>query len=169
MAHMTFYEITENIRSILDRMGQEMEQEGFISEETLAEYQTLAEEKDDKIESIALFYKETQAEADAIKAEAKKLAERADMAQKKADRLKEYLTSIMMIEEEEKFTTSRVKVSFRKSESVVVDDDLQNVDPRFVIEKTTFSADKAGIKEAIKNGEEVKGARLETKQNIQIK
>lgn len=166
---MTMFEINDSIRAVLDKMGREMETEGFVSDETLAEYEALSEAKDDKMESIALYYKETQAEADAIKAEAKKLAERAEVAQKKADSLKGYLSRIMEIDEMEKFTTSRVKVSFRKSESVIVDDDLKNVDERFVITKTTYAADKASIKEAIKNGEDVKGAHLETKQNIQIK
>jgi len=169
---MNIFEIDESIRQALDRMTEEMEETGCVSDEMALELSSLNEAREKKIEGLALYFKEAQAEADAIKEEAKKLAERARTAQNKADYLKGYLSRILFnpeAEKQDKFETSRVRVSFRKSESVDVDDDWQKIDENFVIVKTDHQIDKAGIKEALKAGIEVKGASLKTNYNIQIK
>lgn len=59
-------------------------------------------------------------------------------------------------------------ITFRKSEQTVIDDEsILPVD--YVIEKITYSPDKTKIKAAIKAGQEVQGAHIEVKNNIQIK
>jgi hypothetical protein len=61
-----------------------------------------------------------------------------------------------------------IKINFRKSESVEIDN-LALLDAKFLNEKVTITPDKMAIKEAIKNGEDVNGARLVINNNIQIK
>lgn len=169
---MNIFEIDESIRQALDKMTEEMEETGCVSDEMALELSSLNEAREKKIEGLALYFKEAQAEADAIKEEVKKLAERAKTAQNKADYLKGYLSRILFnpeAEKQDRFETSRVRVSFRKSESVDVDDDWQKIDENYVIVKMDHQIDKAGIKEALKAGIEVKGASLKTNYNIQIK
>lgn len=163
---MTMFEIKEGIRVLLERLYTEVDGDGCVSDDTMAELEALNEAKEDKIESIALYYKETQAEAEAIKAEAKKLAERAKSAENKAESLKNYLSRILQEEEADKFSTPRVKVSFRKSEQVIVDD-VESLGEEFT--KVKIEPDKTAIKKAIKDGNNVSGAHIETMNNIQIK
>lgn len=59
-----------------------------------------------------------------------------------------------------------LKISFRKSESVEVDN-VDELDEKF--KKVKVEADKTAIKQAIKNGEEIKGARLVKNNNLQIR
>lgn len=58
------------------------------------------------------------------------------------------------------------KVSYRRSEAVIVDD-VNELDRAFC--KVKLEADKTAIKEAIKRGEEVKGAYMEIRNNLTIK
>jgi hypothetical protein len=64
--------------------------------------------------------------------------------------------------------TPPLKISFRKSESVEIDDESA-ISFAYLKEKITYTIDKTAIKEAIKKGEVVAGARLQVNQNIQIK
>lgn len=67
-----------------------------------------------------------------------------------------------------KIESTLINLYFRKSESVEVDN-MAQLDKKFIVEKLTLSPDKKAIKEAVKSGEEVKGARLITNNNLQIK
>lgn len=167
MNHMTMFEIKEEIRRLLENLYTEADEDGCVSDETMAALEALNEAKEDKMESIALYYKEMQAEADAIKAEAENLANRAKSTQKKADSLKAYLSRILQEDGMEKFSTARVKVTFRSSEAVIVDED--NVSKTYLKKNIKYVPDKTAIKEALKAGKKVKGAYLETRNNIQIK
>ena len=123
---MTIFEIDGDIRALLDKMSEEMEAEGCVSDETAKQITDLNEMRDQKIESLALYFKEAQAEADAIKEEAKRLTERGRIAQNKADRLKEFLKTIVYdpyAPKQKGFETPRVKIGFRASEKVMIEGD----------------------------------------------
>lgn len=97
------------------------------------------------------------------------LAERERTARNKAESLKQYLSNYMG---GGKFSTSRVIISFRKSESVDVSDikelmKLDNADNYLKYSEPT--PDKAAIKQAIKDGAKIPGCSLVEKNNIQIK
>ena len=66
------------------------------------------------------------------------------------------------------FETSKCKLSFRKSKTVEVPN-IDLLDPAFIVTKTEITPDKKAIKAAIEAGENVAGAFIEEKQNIQIK
>ena len=59
-----------------------------------------------------------------------------------------------------------LKISFRKSESVEIDN-VEELEDRF--KRVKVEADKTAIKQAIKSGKEVKGARLVENNNLQIR
>lgn len=60
------------------------------------------------------------------------------------------------------------KIGYRKSDSVEVID-IKQLPKKYIKTKIEESPDKIAIKDAIKNGKEVKGAKIVTNYNIQIK
>lgn len=60
------------------------------------------------------------------------------------------------------------KISYRKSDSVDVFD-FDNLPEEYIKTKIEKNPDKIAIKDAIKNGKDVKGAKIVTNYNIQIK
>lgn len=122
-------------------------------------------EREAKIEGIACWIKNLLSDAEAIKAEKNALAEREAKCRKKAEQLKEYLTYALG---GEKFSTAKCAVSFRKSESVEVED-LTLIPAELLRVKASYEADKTAIKAAIKAGREINGCRLVENISAQIK
>lgn len=121
--------------------------------------------REDKIEGVGLWIKNLQAEAEAVKKEKDAMAERQRRLEKKAESLKDYLAYAL---QGEKFSTPRIAMSWRKSESVLIPDEAL-LDDRFVNITMIKKPDKKLIKDTLKAGREVPGAELVTKQNLQIK
>lgn len=108
------------------------------------------------------------AEAEALKAEKQKLAKRQQTAERAADRDARFLSYLT---NGEKYQDNEVKITYRKSETVVTDDDfcdwaMSNA-PGLV--KITPEPRKADIKRLLKNGTMIEHAHLEERKNIQIK
>ena len=122
------------------------------------------EVEEEKIENVALWYKNLCAEAKAYKEEKDSFAAKQKAAEAKAESLKNWLDYVLG---GESFKTTKVTMSYRKSEQVVIDD-IAALDSRF-IKVAEPTADKVEIKKALKAGEELAGCHLETKNNISIK
>lgn len=152
----TLYEINAQLLECVD-----LETGEIIDYDRLMELQL---ERDEKIEAVALWYKNLLADAAAYKAEKDAFAEKERRANANALRLKEYLAAAL---QGEKYKTTRVNISFRSTPCVVVDDVL-NLPPRFV-KFAEPEPDKVAIRQAINNGEEVNGAHIERKQSVIIK
>lgn len=118
----------------------------------------------EKAENIAMFIRNLDAEAAALKEQKNIFAARQKAAENKRDALKEYLAMCL---QGKPFKTDRVKVTFRKSEAVKVTDQVSIPDRYFYF--ADVKVDKTEIKKALKAGENVPGCVLEEKQNIQVK
>lgn len=153
---MKLYEINEQIMACIDSETGEL-----IDPEKLNDLQIA---KDEKLENLALWYKDLLAEANALKEEKEAFAEREKAAKNKAESIKNYLSYVL---NGENFKTTKCALSFRKSEKTVIDD-IYSI-PESYLKYAEPKADLTEIKKAIKNGEEIKGAHLEETQNIQIK
>ena len=153
---MKLYEINEQILNCIDTETGEI-----IDIEKLNELQIA---KDEKLENLALWYKDLIAEANALKEEKEAFAAREKSAKNKAESIKNYLSYVLS---GENFKTTKCALSFRKSEKTVIDD-IYSIPENF-LKYSEPKADLTEIKKAIKNGEEIKGAHLEETQNIQIK
>lgn len=121
--------------------------------------------RDEKIEGVGLWIKNLTAEAEAVKKEKDAMADRQRRLEKKAESLKNYLVYAL---QGERFSTPRIAISWRKSESVLIPDEAL-LDDRFVNITMIKKPDKKLIKDTLKAGREVPGAELVTKQNLQIK
>ena len=119
---------------------------------------------DKKIENICLFIKNLNAEAEMLKAEEKAFADRRKSAERKAESLRNYIAGYLA---GTPFKTTKVAVSFRKSEQVEVIDLLSI--PSDYLRFKEPEADKSALKKALKEGKQIDGVALVEKQNIQIK
>ena len=155
---MTLYEIAKELENFEFEIDEETGE--IINMEKLDEI-TLA--RDEKIENIALWIKNLDAEASAIREEEKNLAERRRSKEKKVESLKKYLSLVL---EGEKFESARAKISYRKSE-IVVADDLLVIPEKYWRVKTEL--DKTAVKTAIRGGNVVEGCHLEENRTMQIK
>lgn len=151
------YEINQAILECLDAETGEI-----IDPERL---DSLLMEKDQKIENVVCWIKNLLSDADAIKVEKDALAEREAKCRKKADDLKNWLTTIL---EGQRFSTAKCAVSFRKSTKLEITD-AERIPKEFLVETVTIKPDANSIKEVLKNGQEVSGCVLVENQNIQIK
>ncbi|MCM1007945.1 MAG: siphovirus Gp157 family protein [Ruminococcus flavefaciens] len=153
---MTLYEIDSSITACVD------EETGEIID--LERLNELLMERDTKIEKVALWIKNLDSDVTAIKAERDALDKRMKSAVNKAEALKKWLADAVGYQ---KFETARVCVSFRKSESTEIDENV--LDRKWCREKITYTPNRTAIRNAIKAGQTVDGARLVERQNIQIK
>lgn len=151
----TLYEINEQIAGLVDpETGEIADFEAF---------EKLNLDLDTKIKNIALWIVNLRSDAEQLEEQEKKFRERKTSAKNKAESLKNLLDGFLS---GEKRSYPEVVISYRKSEQVAVDDDAK-LDDRFLRIKTEI--DKTALKDALKHGESIDGARLEVKNNIQIK
>jgi hypothetical protein len=109
-----------------------------------------------------------QANVDGATAEIKRLKAYIDQEQKKIDRLKNALLQSMLLTGTEKLESDFWRLSVRRSEAVEVDI-VEALPSEFINIKNVVTADKVAIKEAIKRGENITGARIIENFNLQIK
>lgn len=160
----TLYEINSAILDCCD-----METGEILDFERLEQLQL---EKEQKIEGVALYIKNLDAEAAALKAEEAALAERRKAKENKAKRLKEYLTNALA---GQKFETARVRLSFRSSTKVEISDELalltwleKNHQDQCVKYKLP-DINKTEVGKLLKAGQEMPGAALVESSNLQMK
>lgn len=122
-------------------------------------------DRSDKLENVALWYKNLLSEAQAYRAEKDAFAEKQKRAERKAESLKNYLDSALR---GQKFDTVKVSITYRKSTSVEIVDQSK-LPETYLKVVTTATPDKTEIAKALKVGEVVEGAELKENQNIQIK
>ncbi len=151
----SLYEINQEILACIDEETGEVFDSHRFDELNMA--------LTDKLEGISCWVKNLEAEAAALKAEEQAFAARRKSAENKAASLKNYLAGYL---QGCPFETLRVKISFRKSESLEVSETA--VVPEEYL-KHTVEVNKADLKKAVKSGLVLDGVQLVQKQNISIK
>lgn len=153
---MTLYEIDQEILSCVDDETGEI----FNADK----FDALMMERDARVENLCLWVKNLKAEAEAIKAEKDNLAARQKAKENKMNSIKQFLTNYL---ETTSFETPKVKVSFRRSETLEVAEDAYI--PEEFLKFKEPDIDKAGLKAALKEGLALRGCHIQTNYNIQIK
>lgn len=153
---MTLYEIDQQLLNCID-----LETGEIIDADKLTALQM---ERDEKIENVALWIKDLKAEIDALKAEKQAFADRQKSAERTLESLNKWLTEALA---GEKFKTTKVAVSFRKTKSVQINN-IFDIDDSFLRYKDP-EPDKKAIKDAIEAGQAVKGAQLVENTSISVK
>lgn len=162
---MTLYEIDEEIQELLDEVDPE-------TGELITDYvalDALLMEREAKIENIVLFIKNLSSDVRELKAEEAALAERRKKAEKKAERLREYVSHALG---GERFQTPRCCVSFRKSTALELGEGFtewakEHADT--LLRYKEPEPDKAAIKAALAEGALIPDAKLVQNTTMTIK
>ncbi len=167
---MKLYEITNDYLALMEAV-----ENGEIPEEALADtLEAITASIEDKADNMACLLKNLDAEIVAIKSEEDRLKERRKVKENAYERIKQYLSDSLQRAGLSKVETARNKITFRKSEKVVIEDELSFVSWALANrdDLLTYANPKANltaIKTVLKDGIEVVGAELRVNQNIQIK
>lgn len=165
---MKLYEINDRIYELLNQEIIDPETGEILDVNGFDQLKELELARDVKIENTGLFIKNLDADIAALKEEEKRLAERRKAKENKANYTKQFLSDFLKNEEVSKFETARCKLSFRKSESVAIDDESLIPD-EYIKTETIKNPMKNDIKTALKAGKEVPGAGLVVNMNLQVK
>lgn len=157
MENLKFYEIDEALASCFDSETGEILDEDKFNELTAA--------KDEKIQGVGLMIKSRDMLIANIDEEMKRLRDRKETLKNMNEGTKEFLKTIL---NGQKFETEKVRISFRKSKAVEIEDELQIPDG-FIKETVKRAPDKTAIKEALQKGETVPGCVLRENNNLSIK
>lgn len=147
----------------------ELAEAGEIRQEVVTDtLEGLQGELEDKALNVAKFILSLEAEAEAMKAAEKRMADRRKSVEARADSLREYLTGQLVATGITPPKDSEVALSFRKSEAVIIENEalIPQSLKKHIPEQWT--PDKTAIKAALKDGE-IPGAYIEKRQNLQIK
>lgn len=158
---MNIYEIDNAMFSLID------EETGEIKD--YEAFEELQMQKEEKIENTALWYKNLVAESKAIREEEKALAERRKSLENKAESLKNFVNRTL---QGNKFSTSKVAISYRKSTAVEVDDKFIDYAMKNNNDLLTFKRpepNKPVIKGMLQGGFDIPHAELVERNNMSIK
>lgn len=164
------YELTQEQLYLYDLLQNDgINQETGEIDPVIAEQVQLTEkELDKKIMGVGIVYKQLLADSKMLKEEEEMLATRRKRAERNAEFLKNRLEKSMLLLNKMEFKDTKISITFRKSSQVEIIDESK-LAKDYIVEKITYTPSKTAIKEAIKNGIEVDGAKLVETQNIQIK
>lgn len=161
---MKLYKIEQGLRALIEGTLEkivDMETGEVFTVDNLENLQLVKEEK---LEGCAVVYKELKADAEALANEIKTLQERKNRILKKQEWLADYMAMAL---NGEKLKTPKCTISYRKSESVELTGNIEEVPSEYC--KTKVELDKTAVKKAIKEGIEVPGCSLIAKMNMQVK
>ena len=160
---MTLYEIANEMAALTDpETGELKDYEAF---------EALSMAREEKIDNMAKWVLDLEAEAKMVKERADELTERARAAKKKAERLREFLQEYL---QGEKRKTADYTIGYRRTEAVEITDEDRAV--AWLMEHRedalTYQApkiSKTAVKELLKAGEAVPGAELVERQSMSIR
>lgn len=163
------YEISREIEACV-----KLDENRYVNEDTgeiidTEALNTLKMERDTKIENIALWYKNLEAEAEMLSAESASFAKRAKAAKSKADQLKKYLAGFL---NGSPFKTIKTSIWFKSSTAVEWDGNWLEMPADLSAAYLKFPEpvlDKTKAKNALKAGIKIPGCTLKQNSNIQIK
>lgn len=160
---MRIYEIPSALRQALEALEIDEETGEILNPQVLHQVEGEAAQK---IENTALFIRELVQEQEALKAEAKRMLDRAKSLSKKEAYLKNLVQIVLEQSFNGKLKTSRLTCYVRQSQSVAID----NIEllPHEAL-KVKYEPDKTVIKQLLEQGLDVPGAYLCENQSLVIR
>ena len=162
---MTIFDIVSDLEKLNSALQEDLY--GVSDEDIdsmIESLDALEMEKFEKIKNTVSFYKNINAQTEALKGEVVKLKKKQDTLERMSGRLKQYLT--VGVPEGEKWTDGIHTVSYRKSTRTIVTNEHLMPDNCF---KTVRKLSLSTVKSQIESGDITEGAYIETNQNIQVK
>ena len=161
----SLYHIQQEYQLVLSELD---ELDGEVTPELEQRLMIAEHEMQEKSSNYALVIHDYTSRIDAIDAQIERLEKLKSSYKSKSEVLKSNIKNAMLHFGIDKIEHDLVKLSFRKSESVEVEN--QDLIPKeFIKEKISYSPDKTAIKEAIENGMEVPGAEIVENQSLYVR
>jgi len=160
---MNLYQIEKQYLELADRL---VEQGGEVTDEQMMVLTDNKDMLDTKVINIGYVIKKFDAEVQIIEAEIKRLQDLKRVRENAKERLKERVSHAMKLFTIDEIKSPLMNVTFRKSESVEIEDIEKLPVECYTLEK---KVNKTEIKRLIKEGKDINGAKLVTNQNIQFK
>jgi hypothetical protein len=161
--NMNLYDINTELQLLINNV--QIDEIGEVPEEFSVQLEQLKISKQEKAIHCARSIKNLSADYEAIHNEIDKLEERAERIKNIVEKIKRYISTTCLGEE---FKDATAEICWRKSASVIIDD-FNLLPPNFLrVVPETVAPDKTVIKLALKT-QNVPGAHLEEKLNLQIK
>lgn len=132
------------------------------------EFDSLEDSYSDKVENIGKLIQSLKATAEALDTEATRLSRRSKSIKRKIDWLKSYVVDSMRELGRDKIEGGVLVVSLTRNQRVELSD-IQPIPDEFVTVVEDRKVDKAGIRQALKDGKDVPGARLVDTHSIKIR
>lgn len=159
-----------NIKCDFIELFEKAENEELTQEEIEKQGNDLALALQNKSVSVIGYIRNTELMSDAIKTEIERLTAMKKAIDNKTDKFKEYVKVIMQELGLEKISTELGTLVVAKNPASVEINDETLIADEYKKEKVTVTIDKTAIKNAIKAGKDVQGARLiEDKTSLRIK
>lgn len=169
---LRLYEYPDKYRELWERFENESDQhmQGAERHESVGreEFDKLEVDYGEKVENIGKLIQSLRATADALDTESARLKARAASIKRKIDWLKSYVVDSMRTLGRDKIEGGVLVVSLTRNQRVELSD-IQPIPDRFVTVVEEQKIDKAGIRQALKDGEDVPGARLVDTHSIKIR
>lgn len=160
---MNLYEIDRKISEAYEA-AIDPETGEIVDQEAYAALDQLEMEIGEKIEGLLLWIKNLRAHEEELNAEKMAFEARQQAAKRKADSLEKYVSGVL---DGQKFSTTRVEVRWRKSVTVEYTGNMEKLPGDMVRKKLEIN--KKALKDALDHGIVIPGARIVTKNNMQIK
>lgn len=163
---MTIYQLTEEYLNLIEALEDPEFEKDIISEML----QDAGDDLDKKIEDYGKVIKQLKADAESIKAESKRLADRAKTIENNSKHLMDTLQSVMVATGKTKIKTELFTFGIQKNPASVVMDEsnIDNIPLEFlVIQPATVN--KSLIKEKLQAGEVLEFAHLEQGESLRIR
>lgn len=162
---MTFSQIQDEIRNMLDVPDDELTDE---QRETMCNYlDMLGDQEASKVDSFGQFLRIETARAEALKAEAQRLANKARTAANRIAFLKSHYLDAMQRNGLQNVRGQVYALSVRSTDVVTITNEVL-LPKRYVVEKTTIMPDKMAIRDALKKGEDIPGAILDKSYSLRV-
>lgn len=157
------YTISAEIESVIEN-AVDAETGEIVDEQLIEKLNELQIEKEQLIEEVCLEIKNTEAYAEALKAEKKAIADKQSAAERHVESLKKYVKFAL---NNEKLKTSKVSVSYRKTKAVEFEGDPTTLPIDCI--KTELTVRKKQLKDHLDAGENIPGAKIVERTSMIIK
>ena len=161
---MKLYELTQNYLNLLDLL----ENPEVPAEMVQAALEEVEGNFEDKAENIIKLIKSVEGDIKAYKEEEIRLSTRRRTLENKVINLKVYLESSLKAIGKKEIKGKLFTLKIQKNAPSVIIDDLNTI-PKEYLKESLILVDKTKLKEDLKNGLEIAGARLEASESLRIR
>jgi hypothetical protein len=172
---VTIANIWDEAANVLDafadnELGDLTEEEAAdLESKALAYLGELAQQEASKVDAIGFAQDKAKSQIDLLKSQEEKIRAKRQALERAQERFRQYLLEAMHYYGVQKVKGNHRTISLRKSEAVQVTGNPQDLPDKYREVRIEYKPIKAEIKKALKAGEIIFGAQLETRESVQIR